>query len=79
MSPRAIAEVVKRCAARVGLDPGDVGGHSLRSGFATSAAKAKKSLPAIMRVTRHRDMRTTAGYVRGATLFDDAANEGIGL
>lgn len=79
MSPRAIAEVVKRSAARVGLDPGDVGGHSLRSGFATSAAKAKKSLPAIMRVTRHRDMRTAAGYVRAATLFDDAANEGIGL
>lgn len=79
MSPRAVAEVVKRCAARVGLDPDDVGGHSLRSGFATSAAKAKKSLPAIMRVTRHRDMRTAAGYVRAATLFDDAANEGIGL
>lgn len=79
MSPRAVAEVVKRCAARVGLDPHDVGGHSLRSGFATSAAKAKKSLPAIMRVTRHRDMRTAAGYVRAATLFDDAANEGIGL
>lgn len=79
VSPRAVAEVVKRCAARVGLDPEDVGGHSLRAGFATSAAKAKKSLPAIMRVTRHKDMRTAAGYVRAATLFDDAANEGIGL
>lgn len=79
MSPRAVAEVVKRCAARVGLDPDDIGGHSLRSGFATSAAKAKKSLPAIMRVTRHKDMRTAAGYVRAASLFDDAANEGIGL
>lgn len=31
MSPRAIAEVVKRCAARVGLDPDDIGGHSLRT------------------------------------------------
>lgn len=79
MSPKAIAEVVKRCAARIGMDPDDIGGHSLRSGFATSAAKAKKSLPAIMRVTRHRDMRTAAGYIREATLFDDAANEGIGL
>lgn len=36
-------------------------------------------MPAIMRVTRHRDMRTAAGYIGEATLFDDAANEGIGL
>jgi len=79
LSPKAVAEIVKRSAARVGLDPADIGGHSLRSGFATSAAKVKKSLPAIMRVTRHRDTRTAAGYVRAATLFDDAANKDIGL
>lgn len=79
LSPRAISEIAKRSAARVGLDPKDFGGHSLRSGFATSAARAGKNVAAIQRITRHRDLDQVAGYIRSATLFDDAGNANIGL
>lgn len=79
LSPRAIGEIAKRSAARVGLDPRDFAGHSLRSGFATSAARAGKTSAAIQRITRHRDLGQLNGYIRAATLFDDAGNSGIGL
>jgi hypothetical protein len=35
-----VALVLKRHAAQAGLDPGEVAGHSLRAGLATSAAAA---------------------------------------
>ncbi len=35
-----VALVLKRDAAWAGLDPGEVAGHSLRAGLATSAAAA---------------------------------------
>src|SRR5690606_25025390 len=38
LSDRAVAEVVKRCAARAGLDAPQFAGHSLRAGLITSAA-----------------------------------------
>jgi site-specific recombinase XerD len=36
LTGRAVAEIVKRAAKRVGINPSKVAGHSLRSGFATS-------------------------------------------
>ena len=38
------ARIVKRCVRRVGLDPSSYAGHSLRSGFLTSAAESGASL-----------------------------------
>jgi integrase len=38
------ARIVKRYARRVGLDPASYAGHSLRSGFLTSAAEAGASI-----------------------------------
>ena len=35
---------MKRCAKRVGLDPASYAGHSLRSGFLTSAAESGASI-----------------------------------
>lgn len=54
-------------------------GHSMRAGGASSAARAKKGISSIAVVTRHKDLRTLAGYIRRATLFEDAANDGFGL
>jgi integrase len=48
LSASAIGEIVKRRAEEVGLE-GDFGGHSLRSGLATSAARAGKTEASIMR------------------------------
>jgi hypothetical protein len=38
------SRIVKRYAKRVGLDPAGYAGHSLRSGFLTSAAEAGASI-----------------------------------
>jgi hypothetical protein len=38
LSDRSVANIVKAHAARVGLDRAQFAGHSLRSGFLTSAA-----------------------------------------
>ncbi len=77
ISPRTIATVVKKYAALAGLDPDDFGGHSLRSGFATSAAANGATLFRLMDQTRHRSVETVRGYVRRAGLFEDHAGEGL--
>jgi hypothetical protein len=47
MSDRSVARLIQRYAAKVGLDPATVGGHSLRAGFLTEAARTKASLAKI--------------------------------
>jgi integrase len=69
---RDVANLVKKLASRARLD-GDFSGHSLRAGFATSAAAAKVSLDAIARTTRHKSLSVLMGYVRPAQAFDDVA------
>jgi integrase len=65
-SVRTVARVVKRLAARIGFDPRRFGGHSLRAGFATSAALCGFDVPAIARQTGHRTMQALSAYVRTA-------------
>ncbi len=76
---RAVAEVVKAYAAAAGLDPALYSGHSLRAGFATTAARAGKPDRAIQKQTRHKSAAMLAEYVREGRLFDDNASAGIGL
>jgi integrase len=77
LSDKAVARTVKRCAKTVGLDASHLAGHSLRSGFATTAARKGKSLDAIMRQTGHKSERVARGYIRHATLFTDNAAAGL--
>ena len=79
ISGRTVAEVVKRTAQAAGLDPALYAGHSLRAGFATTAARAGKPDRAIQKQTRHKSAAMLAEYVREGRLFDDNASEGIGL
>jgi integrase len=72
ISGRDVANLVKKLAGKARLD-GDFSGHSLRAGFATSAAAAKVSLDAIARTTRHESLTVLMGYVRPAQVFDDVA------
>jgi integrase len=72
-----VARIIKRGAARVGLTSECFGGHSLRAGFVTTAAKKGKSLDAIMRQSDHRSERIVRGYIRHATIFDDNAATGL--
>jgi len=77
ISPRTIATVVKKYAALAGLDPDRFAGHSLRSGFATSASANGATLFRLMDQTRHRSVETLRAYVRRAGLFDEHPGEGL--
>jgi integrase len=59
-----VARTVKRYAEAAGLDPAEFPGHSLRAGFATSAAETGASILKIMETTRHRSVDVLAAYVR---------------
>ena len=74
-----IARIVKRAVQRIGLSGDDFSGHSLRSGLATSAARAGKRDQTIMRQGRWRSRAVMDRYVREGTLFGDNAAAGIGL
>jgi integrase len=79
LSDRAVAEVVKRSAKRVGIDPETVSGHSLRSGFATTAAKCRVPERDIMRQTRHKSLEMVRRYNQEGELFVDNPAASIGL
>ena len=70
-----IPRLVKHYAERIGLDPKDIAGHSLRAGFVTSAAVHHARLDKIMAVTRHTNPATVMQYIRDADLFTDHAGE----
>ena len=77
LNDRSVARIVQCVAGRVGIDPSRVAGHSLRSGFVTTASRKGKSLDSIMRQTLHRDQRVALSYIRHAQVFDDNAAKGI--
>ncbi len=62
MSARTLAEIVKYRALRTGLDPADYSGHSLRSGFVTSAGRAWVSLQEVMQLSGHRTRALAMRY-----------------
>src|SRR6266702_6710077 len=74
---RSVANIVKAYAARAGFDAGTFSGHSLRSGFLTSAAGKGASIFKMMDVSRHKSVDTLRGYVRDAELFKDHAGAGL--
>jgi integrase len=77
LTDRSVANIVKAYATAAGFDAATFSGHSLRSGFLTSAAANGASIFKMMDVSRHKSVDTLCGYVRDAELFKDHA--GIGL
>jgi site-specific recombinase XerD len=77
LTAQSVALIVKACAKRSGLDPKSFSGHSLRSGFLTSAARRGASVFKMMDISRHRSVDTLRGYVRDAELFRDHAGSGL--
>lgn len=69
LHPTDVPRIVKHYAARIGLDPRDIAGHSLRAGFVTSAAWHNARLDKIMAITRHRQVATVLNYIRDADAF----------
>ena len=79
LHPDAVGEIVKRALGRAGFETGKYGGHSLRAGFATQAAKNGATAFDIMRQTGHRSVGMVSRYVREAQIFRDAPAGRLGL
>ena len=73
LNDKAVAEIVKKYMARLGLDPSDFAGHSLRRGFATSAAQHDLNTLEIMRQTRHKSEKMVHRYIEQGNLFKENA------
>ena len=66
---KAVLRGIRLNAGRVGLAPASYAGHSLRSGFLTSAAESGAS----MESSRHKSMDTLRGCVRKFDMFKEHA------
>jgi len=77
LTDRSVANIVKLCAGRIGLDARTFSGHSLRSGFLTSAAANGASIFKMMDVSRHKSIDNLRTYVRDAELFKNHAGMGL--
>lgn len=73
LSAEAVSLVVRERVAAAGYDPSGFSGHSLRSGFATSAAQAGVSSWRIRQQTGHASDAMLARYIRDGELFIDNA------
>jgi site-specific recombinase XerD len=79
LSDQSVALVVKRAGERAGLDPRRLAGHSLRRGFATTAARRGVADRTIMRHAWHRSRTTLDAYIEEGTEFTDNAASYVGL
>ena len=79
MSDKSVALTVKKYAAIAGLDSNKYSGHSLRSGFATSAAELGAEERSIMAMTGHKTTQMVRRYIHEANLFKNNALNKIKL
>jgi integrase len=73
LSGDALSVVLKERVAAAGYDPTDYSGHSLRAGFATSAAMAGVASWRIRQQTGHSSDAMLGRYIRTSELFTDSA------
>ena len=77
ISGKTVARIIKLRAARAGYEVDDISGHSLRSGFLTSAAQNRANLWKMAEVSRHKSIDMLRAYVRSTELFEDHAGDGL--
>ncbi len=73
ISDKSVALIIKRYAKKAGLDPSRYAGHSLRSGFATTAAEFGAEERNIMAMTGHKTTQMVRRYIQEANLFKNNA------
>ena len=73
ISDKSVALIIKKYASLSGLDPNKYGGHSLRSGFATSTAESGAEERNIMAMTGHKTTQMIRRYIQEANLFKNNA------
>jgi len=76
--PHGIATIVRERAALANV-AGDFAAHSLRAGFATSAARAGRTEAAIMRHGRWKSVQVARRYIRQGSRWLDNPVAAIGL
>ena len=67
ISDKSVSLTIKKYASLAGLDPNLYGGHSLRSGFATSAAEAGAEERNIMAMTGHKTTQMVRRYIQAVS------------
>jgi integrase len=77
LTDQSVARVIKKLAVRAGLIASQYAGHSLRSGFLTSAAQQRASIFKMQAQSRHKSLDVLSGYVRAQELFEDHAGKGL--
>ncbi len=79
ISDKSVALIIKKYAEKAGLDSSKYAGHSLRSGFATSAAESGAEERNIMAMTGHKTTQMVRRYIHEANLFKNNALNKIKL
>lgn len=77
LAPEGVARRVQHYVELLGLNPADFGGHSLRSGFVTTAYKMGRKVPDIMESTGHHSASEVIGYIRREGLIEESAARGL--
>jgi len=71
LTDQTVALIIKDYLNKAGIDSKNYSGHSLRSGFATSAAESGAEERSIMTMTGHKSTEMVRRYIREANLFKD--------
>jgi site-specific recombinase XerD len=73
LTDQTVALLIKNYLKLAGIDSKNYSGHSLRSGFATSAAESGAEERSIMAMTGHKSTEMVRRYIKEANLFKNNA------
>ena len=73
LTDQTVALLIKEYLKLAGIDSRNYSGHSLRSGFATSAAESGVEERSIMTMTGHKSSEMVRRYIKEANLFKNNA------
>jgi len=73
LTDQTVALLIKEYLRLAGIDDKNYSGHSLRSGFATSAAESGAEERSIMAMTGHKSTEMVRRYIKEANLFKNNA------
>ncbi len=73
LTDQTVALLIKKYLELAGIDSKNYSGHSLRSGFATSAAESGAEERSIMAMTGHKSTEMVRRYIKEANLFKNNA------
>jgi integrase len=73
LTDQSVALIIKKYLKLTGIDSTNYSGHSLRSGFATSAAESGAEERSIMAMTGHKSTEMVRRYIKQANLFKNNA------